>query len=160
VQWAIAVGAPFVWGVGQVTRSERIRGTQALSSMRAELRELAVRKREEKGASAHGPVTDEGDVDEGGDDDEELSPWTPEERVRMYREMAEQKEEQERSKAHLQPKKRCASPPCRLARGVGRLKRSRHGDSCLPPRLADVFRGSGSEDGSRAGGRGSAVAPR
>ncbi len=93
----------------QVTRSERIRGAQSLSGMRAELRELAVAKRLEKGSSAHAAVASEGGEAEDEEGEDGLSPWTPEERVRMYREMAEQKEEQERSKSHMQPKKRCVS---------------------------------------------------
>jgi hypothetical protein len=96
--------------------------------MRAELRELAAHKRLEKGSSAHAPVPDAEAGEEDGD--EGLSPWTPEERVRMYREMAEQKEEQERSKAHMNPKKRCVChvppSPCCMERAT-RVARCRRG---------------------------------
>jgi hypothetical protein len=95
--------------VSQVTRTERIRASQSLASMRSELRELAARKREEKGLPASRvEVVDDDDVEieQDVEGDDGLSPWTPEERTRMYRELAEQKEEQEKSKSHMDPKKR------------------------------------------------------
>ena len=94
----------------QVTRTERIRAKQSLAAMRSELRDLARAKREEKGLPARRvEVIDDDDVEVEEDEaegEDGLSPWTPEERTRMYREMAEQKEEQEKSKSHLNPKKR------------------------------------------------------
>lgn len=88
-------------GLCQITRSERIVAGQKFGELRAELRRLANEKRVSKGLPtvAHCAAGDE--------DDDGTSEWSPEERTRMYREMAEEKEAQEASRSHMDPKKRC-----------------------------------------------------
>ena len=87
----------------QVTRSERILAAQEYATDLEDLRVRANAKLEEKGL----PTVDYAKKDAEGDGDEDdVSPWTPEERLKMYREMAEQKAEQEKSKSHLDPVRR------------------------------------------------------
>ena len=85
-----------------ITRSERIAAQQAWREMRSELRVLAAARREEKGLPPPPPQPQcEGD--------EDTEPWSPEARLRMYRELAEQKAEQEAGRRHLEPAKRDAA---------------------------------------------------
>lgn len=80
-----------------VTRTERIQAQQNYVRNRNELRKLAAAKREEKGLpKAEEPI----------DSDDDLTPWTPEARVKMYREMGERKEAEERRRRDMEPKKR------------------------------------------------------
>jgi protein TilB len=82
----------------EINKAERIQAQQQLKKLRAELRILAANKREEKGL----PVEEYIPI---GDDDEN-EPWTPATRVRMYKEMAEQKEEKEARQRAMEPKER------------------------------------------------------
>lgn len=109
-----------------ITRKDRIEALQEYRTLLAELRVLAAKKREEKGATAAaaaasaaapaaagaasggastvGAKPSSGDGSD--DDDDETSAWTPEARVKMYREMAESKAEAEARKREMEPKKR------------------------------------------------------
>jgi len=83
----------------EITRSERILAQQSWRGLRNELRSLADAKRVEAGLPpAPRPPPEEGE--------EDLEPWCPETRVKMYREMAEQKAEVEKNKSANAPKKR------------------------------------------------------
>lgn len=81
----------------EVSRTERIQAQQRWKSLRAELRQLANDKRVEKGLPQ---------VEQPVDPDDDTEPWTPEARVRMYRELAEQKAEQEKSRRGNEPQDR------------------------------------------------------
>ena len=82
----------------EITKTERITAQQIFRKIRTELRTLANEKRIEKGLPQipYQPV----------DENDENEPWTPEARIRMYREMAEQKAEQEKSRKALEPQER------------------------------------------------------
>lgn len=85
-----------------VVRAERITARQSLRENEAELRRLAAEVRARKGlpvAAAAASAAD--DADENG-----AEPWSPEARVAMYRELAEQKEEKERRRREMEPPKR------------------------------------------------------
>ena len=82
----------------EINKAEKIQAQQQLKKLRAELRILAAFKREEKGL----PVEEY--IPQG--DDDENEPWTPATRVRMYKEMAEQKEEKEARQRAMEPKER------------------------------------------------------
>jgi protein TilB len=84
----------------EVSRTERIQATQRFRGLRAELRELADAKRVEKGLPKVEPVRDP---------DDDTEEWSPEARVRMYRELAEQKEAQEKSRRVNEPPDRNAA---------------------------------------------------
>jgi protein TilB len=86
----------------EITRSERIRAQQDWRALRADLRARAAAAREAKGLpKAPEPPRD--------DPDDDSEPWCPETRTKMYREMAEQKEEQEARKRQNEPRKRDAA---------------------------------------------------
>lgn len=86
----------------EITRSERIRAQQDWRSLRTDLRARANDVRVTKGLPrAPEPPSD--------DPDDDSEPWCPETRTKMYREMAEQKEEQEKRKRVNEPNKRDAS---------------------------------------------------
>jgi len=82
----------------EINKAEKIQAQQQLKKLRSELRILAAFKREEKGL----PVEEY--IPQG--DDDENEPWTPATRVRMYKEMAEQKEEKEARQKAMEPKER------------------------------------------------------
>lgn len=82
----------------EITKTERITSLQIFRKIQNELRTLANEKRIEKGL----PQVQYQPVDE----NDENEPWTPEARIRMYREMAEQKAEQEKSRKALEPQER------------------------------------------------------
>lgn len=86
-----------------VTRAERITARQALRAHEAELRRLADDVRARKGlpAAPAASASKADDADENG-----AEPWSPEARVAMYRELAEQKEEKERRRREMEPPKR------------------------------------------------------
>lgn len=80
----------------EVPRSERIAAQQRWRELRGELRLRAAERREAKGLPPAPPPSQE----EGENDTE---PWSPEARLRMYRELAEQKESQEAGRKHMEP---------------------------------------------------------
>ena len=81
-----------------ITRGMRIVADQQLPKLSVELRTLAAAKAAEKAGKA--PVDmDALDVDE-------AAPYTPEVRVKMYEEVAEQKAEKEAKQNHMKPKDR------------------------------------------------------
>lgn len=83
----------------EFTRADRITARQRVSALREELHILANEARERKGLPQEEPRARS-------NSDDEAEPYTPEVRVRMYREMAEQKAEQEARKKHMEPRER------------------------------------------------------
>jgi hypothetical protein len=105
----------------EIMRAERITANQRLPKLKAELRVVADRVREKKGleallrkkAQADDETDDEDDDGRPGDDEEEedddpdkTEPWCPETRVKMYREQAKRKAEEEKRKKAMEPPKR------------------------------------------------------
>ncbi|CAE7626808.1 LRRC6 [Symbiodinium sp. KB8] len=85
----------------EITRTERIKAVQDLPRLTQELRAAvpaAKARRAEKEAKAVAAAAA----------GEESAPWTPASRVELYREVQEQKEEEARRKAELEPRKRDA----------------------------------------------------
>jgi protein TilB len=87
----------------EINRTERIEACQRVSALRAELRALANAKRAEKG---HAAVEYARGATEETDDENAAEAWTPENRVKMVREMAERKSEQEARRRDREPAKR------------------------------------------------------
>jgi protein TilB len=84
----------------QYSRADTIRARQRLPELRRELHPLAAAARERKGLPAE-PEREYAD--------DEPEAYTPQSRVRMYREMAEQKAEQEARKRGMEPRARDAA---------------------------------------------------
>lgn len=82
-----------------IVRSERIAAVQAFSKLREDLRVLAQHTRLSKGVAV-APSAGAGGSAEADE------AWTPESRVRMYKEMAESKAETEKRKKDMAPQKR------------------------------------------------------
>lgn len=78
----------------EIIRSERILAAQQLPELRRQLRKLAAAKREEKGLPARKPVPDH-------IDDEDACEWSPETRVAIAVEQAEQKRKEDERKAEM-----------------------------------------------------------
>ncbi|KAA0157371.1 hypothetical protein FNF28_06525 [Cafeteria roenbergensis] len=106
-----------------VTRSERIRAVQQLPQLEAELATLASARAESKAAEARaaeaeraakaaaraaasGAAAASGDDDVEDDDEDGSSPWCPEERVKIAKEVAKQKAEDEKKHDHLRAPER------------------------------------------------------
>lgn len=81
----------------QVTRSDRIKAARELPRLEAELRRLAAQRREERAAEGAEPPPP---------DEEGREAYTPAVRTQMYREIAEQKEEQEERRREMGPRER------------------------------------------------------
>lgn len=107
-----------------VTRTERIRAVQRLPELEAELAVLAVAKAESKAAEARAAEAERaakaaaraaasgaaagagaGDGDDE-DDEDSSSPWCPEERVKIAKEVAKQKAEDDKKHDHLRAPER------------------------------------------------------
>jgi protein TilB len=86
----------------EVTRAERLSARQRFRAYESELRGLAASKRAAKGLPAAVAAASQADAAES----DGAEPWSPEARVAMYRELAEQKEEKERQRRELEPPKR------------------------------------------------------
>lgn len=86
----------------EYTRSERITARQQLPSLRVQLHALANEVRHAKGMPQEAMKQQEAD----GGEEEKAEPYTPEVRTRMYREMAEQKAEQESRRRAMEPRDR------------------------------------------------------
>lgn len=111
----------------EITRSERITAQQDWRALRADLRARAAVVREEKGLPPAPPPPRE-------DPDDDTEPWCPETRTKMYREMAEQKEEQDRRKRANEPSKRdyaaehaARKDAVRAAESVGVIRQTNEG---------------------------------
>jgi protein TilB len=87
----------------EINRTERIEACQRVAALRAELRALANAKRLEKG---HAAVEYARGATDEADDENAAEAWTPENRVKMVREMAERKSEQEARRRDREPAKR------------------------------------------------------
>lgn len=81
----------------QVTRSDRIQAARELPRLQAELRELAAQRRAERAGESEEPPEPDEDGKEA---------YTPAVRTQMYREIAEQKEEQDKRQKEMQPRER------------------------------------------------------
>lgn len=86
-----------------VTRSERILASQQLEGLSAELKTMARRMRAEKGAEEAGGVSETKGAE--GDDDDRCD-WTPETRVEIAEEQAEQKRQEEARRKEMAPPER------------------------------------------------------
>ena len=81
-----------------ITRSMQIIAKQQLPKLAVELRSLAQEKRDEKAAKE---FVDYRDIDT-----DEKAPYTPEVRMKMYEELAEEKAEKENRELRRQPRER------------------------------------------------------
>ena len=110
----------------EITRSERILAQQAWRGLRLELRALAAAAAAAAGLPPPPPPPR--------DDDDDTEPWSAEGRVRMYREMAEQKAEAEARKRVNEPRARdaesehaAAVAAARGAEGAGGVRQTNEG---------------------------------